>query len=159
MVAHNQGIGTAFNGQSGVLHILNAFQNDFATPALFNPFDITPIQARVKLLRCPGRQRAHVFDAADMPNDVAKLAICSAQHAQGPAGFGGDVEHVGQRQFGRRRQAILQVFMTLPQYLQIERNDQRRAVGSASAFNQAFNELAIAHDIELKPKWVPIGAL
>ncbi len=74
------------------------------------------------------------------------------QHAQAPARLGHQVEHVGQRRLGRRRQAVLQVLVALAEDLQVQRQHQRAAAGGLGAVDQALDEVAVAHHVELEPE-------
>jgi hypothetical protein len=57
-------------------------------------------------------------------DDVAEGAALGAQHAQAPARLGGQVDEVGQRGLGGRRQAVLDVLVALAQDLQVQRELQ-----------------------------------
>jgi hypothetical protein len=80
-----------------------------------------------------------------------------AQHAQAPARLGRHVEDVGERQLGRRRQAVLDVLVALAEDLQVQREHQRRAAGGLGAVDQAFDEAAVAHHVQLEPERVPLS--
>ena len=106
MVRNDQCICARANRQARIFHILNAFKNELAAPALLDPFDIVPVESWIKLLCGPRRQRAHVVNTSDMAHDIAKLTTRCTQHAQGPAWLGGDIDDVRDREFGRCRQTI-----------------------------------------------------
>jgi hypothetical protein len=53
---------------------------------------------------------------------------------------------------GGRRQAVLDVLVALAQDLQIQRELQRRAVGGLGAVDQALDEVAVAHHVQLEPE-------
>ncbi len=78
--------------QLGVLHVLDALEDQLAAPALLDPLHVVPVQRRVELLARPLRQRTHVVDALHMAHDVAEAAALGAQHAQAPARLGRHVE-------------------------------------------------------------------
>ncbi len=155
VVADDQGVCTRLHRQAGVFHILNAFEDQLAAPALFDPLHIAPVQGGVKLRGGPGRQAAHVGHARDVAHDVAELATRCAQHAQSPAGLGGDVDHVFDGQLGRRGQAVFQVLVALAEDLQIEREHQGAAVGRLGAVDQALDEALVFHHVQLKPEALP----
>ena len=111
------------------------------------------------MLRGPCGERTHVFHAFDVAHDVAKIASRRTQHAQAPTGFRHHIDDVGEREFGWSRQAIFDVFVTLAEDLQIERDLQCRAVGRFRTVNQALNEIPIPHHIDLKPKWMTVCRL
>src|SRR5215211_3751367 len=74
------------------------------------------------------------------------------EHAEAPLGLGHHVQDVLDRQFRRRGQTVLEVLMALALYLQIERENQGRAVGSLGPIDQALDELPVLHHVELKPE-------
>ena len=152
MVGDDQRIGARPHRQLGVAHILNAFEDELAAPAVFDPLHIAPVERRVELFGRPFAERAHVAHAAHMADDVAKLASGRAQHAQRPARLGGDVQDVGDGQLGRGREAVAQVFVALTQDLQVKREHQGAAVGGFGAVDQALNEGAVFHHVQLKPE-------
>ena len=94
-----------------------------------------------------------------MADDVAELAPLGPQHAQRPARLAGDIDQVGQRHLGWRRQAVFEVLVALSEYLKVERDHQCRAMGRLGPVDQALNEAAVFHHIQLKPKWVAAGGL
>ena len=53
MVRDDQRIGARGDGQSGIFLVENAFNDELATPALFDPFHIAPIELGVKLFGSP----------------------------------------------------------------------------------------------------------
>jgi hypothetical protein len=136
----------------GILDVHDALEDELATPALFDPLDIGPVERGVELLRRPRRQAAHVGHAFDVPHDVAELPPWRAQHAPAPTRLGHHVQDVGQGQFGRCRQTVFQVLVALTQNLQVQRQHQRTTTGGLGAVDQARDEVAVAHHIELKPK-------
>ncbi len=81
-----------------------------------------------------------------------------AQHAQAPARLGHHVQHVGDRQLGRSRQAVPQVLVALADDLQVQREHQRGAVRRLRAVDQAFDEIAVAHHVQLEPERVVVRA-
>ena len=87
-----------------------------------------------------------------MAVDVAELAARRGQHAGYPTRLGGQVDEVGDGRFGRGGEAVLDVLVPLSQDLQIQRDDQRAAAGGLGAVDQAFDEVAVAHHVELKPE-------
>ncbi len=87
-----------------------------------------------------------------MTHQVAEGAAPGAQHAQAPAGLGGEVDHVAQRRPRRRGQAVLQVLVALADHLQVEREHQRAALRDAGALDHAGHRLAVAHHVELEPE-------
>ena len=87
-----------------------------------------------------------------MAHDIAKLASLCTQHAHAPTGLGHEVDDVGDGGFGWRGQTVFDVFVTLSQDLQIQRQYQSRATRHLGAFNQTGHKLAVTHDIKLKPK-------
>ena len=58
----------------------------------------------------------------------------------------------GMRQLGRRAQAVLQVLVALAEDLQVERQHQRAALRGLGAVDQALDEVAVAHHVELEPE-------
>jgi len=152
VVGDDECVGARLHGQLGVAHVLDAFEDELATPAFLDPLHIAPVQRGVELAGRPARQTAHVAHAADVAHDIAKLAPWCAQHAQRPAWLGGDVDHVFDGQLGRRGQAVAQVFVALPQNLQVQREHQGAAVGGFGAVDQALDEGAVFHHVELEPK-------
>ena len=92
-----------------------------------------------------------------MADDVAKLASFCAQHAKRPARLGGDVDHVGNGQFGRGAQAIANILVALSEDLQVECEHQSRALRCPGAFDQPFDEAAVFHDVQLKPERMAAG--
>ena len=159
MVGHDQRVSAAVHCQPGIFNVLNALQDQLAAPALLDPLHVAPIQCGVELLRRPFRQGTHVFHAFHVAHDVAEAAAPGAQHAQAPTRFGHHVGNVGQRQLGGGRQAVLQVFVALAKNLQVQREHQRRASGCFGAVNQAFDEIAVLHHVQLKPERVSPRAL
>jgi hypothetical protein len=97
--------------------------------------------------------------ALGMADDVAEAAALGAQHAQAPARLGGQVDEVGERGLGRRGQAVLDVLVALAQDLQVQRQHQRRAVGGLGAVDQALDEVAVAHHVQLEPERVAARVL
>ena len=87
-----------------------------------------------------------------MTHDVAKFAARRAQHAQSPAWLGSDIDDVRNREFGRCRQTIFQIFVALSQNLQIERQDQGFAISGFGSVNQALDKATVFHHVQLKPK-------
>jgi hypothetical protein len=128
------------------------FEDELAAPALLDPLDIGPAQARIELAGGPDAERAHVLDALDVADDVAEDPPLGAEHAQAPARLGQQVEHVGEGRLGRRRQAVLDVLVALAEDLQVERQDQGAAVRRLGAVDQPADEVAVAHHVELEPE-------
>ena len=94
-----------------------------------------------------------------MANDVAELSARRAQHIQGPAGLEGDVDEVGQRGLGRCAETVFQILVALAQDLQVQRQHQRRAVSRTGTLDETLDEVAVLHDVELKPERMAIRAL
>ena len=86
------------------------------------------------------------------PTMLPKVRRLRAQHAQAPARLGRQVEEVGERRLGRRGQAVLEVLVALAEDLQVERQHQRAALRGAGALDQALDEVAVAHHVELEPE-------
>ena len=152
MVADDQRIGAGVGGEARVLGVHDPFQDQRAAPALLDPLDVAPIQPRVELLGGPAAQRAHVLHALDVADDVAELASLRAQHVPAPARLECEVDQILEGRFRRRRQPVLQVLVALPEDLQIQRQHQRRAARGLRAVDQPFDEVAIAHHVELEPE-------
>ena len=57
VVAHDECIGTAVDGQARVFGVHDALEDQLAAPAFLDPLHITPVELRVELLRRPRRQR------------------------------------------------------------------------------------------------------
>ena len=93
-----------------------------------------------------------------MADDVAELAPLGAQHAQAPARLGRHVDEVGNGQLRGSAHAVFQVLVALADDLQVQREHQRRAFGGLGAFDQAFDEIAVADHVNLKPERVVAGA-
>jgi hypothetical protein len=66
---------------------------------------------------------------------------------------------LAERRLGRRRQAVLDVLVALAEDLQVQRDHQRRAAGRLGAVDQALDEVAVAHHVQLEPERVVVGAL
>src|SRR5207244_1069599 len=81
-----------------------------------------------------------------------ELAPPGPEHGQAPARFGGEVDQVCERGPGRRAQPVLQVLVPLRQDLQIERQHQRGAAGGSGALDQALDEPAVPHHVQLEPE-------
>ena len=145
--------------QPRIFRLHDALDDQLAAPVALDFGHIVPAQRRVELLGGPGGERADIADAAGVADDVAEGAALRTQHTQAPARLGGQVDQVGQRGLGRGAQAVLDVLVALAQYLQVQREYQRRAVGGAGAVDQAKHEIAITHDVELEPEWVAAGGL
>jgi hypothetical protein len=90
----------------------------------------------------------------DVAHDVAELPALGARHAQAPVRLGEQVRDGRQRGLDRHRQAVLQVLVALRQDLQVQRQHQRRAFGGLGPLDQALDEGAVAHHIELEPERV-----
>src|SRR5260370_18665004 len=88
-----------------------------------------------------------------MPDDVAESAPRGGEHATATAGFGREVHEVRERQFGRRRQAVLDVLVALTEDLQVERKHQGAALRCPGTLYQPLDEIAGAHTVELEPEW------
>ena len=78
-----------------------------------------------------------------MAHNVAEAAAFCAQHAESPTRLGGHVDHVGNGQLWRCRQAVFQVFMALAEDLQIKRDDECRAIGCFGPVNQPLNKVTV----------------
>ena len=87
-----------------------------------------------------------------MPDDIAKAAPLGTQHAHHPARLGHHVENVRQGQLGWRGQAVDQVFVALPQNLQIQGQHQCIHPGSLGTLDQLLDKTAVAHYIQLEPE-------
>src|SRR5262249_48154092 len=138
----------------GILDIEDALEDQLAAPALLDAFDVVPIEGGVELLGGPSRQLTRVLDALGVTDNVAKGAALGAEHAQPPARLAGDVDDVAERHLRRRAETVFNVLVALPEDLQVEGQHQRRAAGGLGALEQAIDEVAIAHDVELKPEWL-----
>ena len=152
VVAHHDGVGAGGHGQARVFGIDNAFEDQLAAPALLHPGNVSPGQARVELAGGPVRERAHVFHALHMADDITELPALGTQHFPAPGRLGGEVENVGQCGFWGGGEAVLQVLVALADHLQIKREHQGFALGGLGAVDQAGNEVAVAHHVELEPE-------
>src|SRR5450755_240540 len=125
MIADNQRVGPGRHRKPGILDVEDALEDQLATPALLDPLDIIPVEARVELIVRPVGQRSDVGHALDVADDVAKLVLARTQHAEAPARLGHHVEEVRDGQPGRGTESVLQVLVALAEYLQVEREYQR----------------------------------
>src|SRR5262249_47495622 len=152
VVGDDDRVGAGLSGELRIYGIEYALEDELAAPAVFEALHVVPIERRVELLGGPGRERAHVRHALDVTDDVAEGSALGAQHAQPPARPHGDVENVGQGHPWRCGQPVLYVLVALAQDLQVEREHERRAAGGLGPVDQAINELAVPHYVELKPE-------
>ena len=152
MVADDDGISPAGHGESGVFHILYAFENQLAAPLLLDPLNVGPGKARVKLLVGPCRQGVHVAHFLDVSDQVAKTVAACAQHAQAPARLGQEVDDVGDGGPRRGGQAIFQILVALADHLQVKGEHQRAAPSHPGALDHGGHCIAVAHHVELKPE-------
>ena len=132
---------------------MDALEDQLAAPALLDPLDVVPVQRAGRTARRSRRDSEPMsLDALDVADDVAEAAPLGAQHAQAPARLGRQVDDVGERRLGRRGQAVLQVLVALAEDLQVEREHQRAALRGLGAVDQALDEVAVAHHVELEPE-------
>ena len=75
MVADDQRICTAIECHPCVIDILNPFQDQLATPKFFDPGYIIPVQTWIKLRGSPFAELAHIADALNVTDNIAKLTI------------------------------------------------------------------------------------
>ena len=101
MIADDQSIGSATECHSRIFDVLNTFQNQLAAPKFFNPGNVIPIQARVKLRGGPLAEFAHIADTLHVANDITKLAIFSTKHPHRPAWLGSNIDQICQSHLGR----------------------------------------------------------
>lgn len=135
-----------------VRRIQNAFDDQFPTPAFPDPFQVLPTERGIELFDGPGRHGLDVLDAVGVADDVPERTPGGTQHLQAPARPGGQVEQVAQRGAGRGRQAVLDVFVTLPGQLEVQSDHQGRTTSLACAVDQPPDEIPVSHHIELEPE-------
>src|ERR1700722_20520141 len=153
MVRHDEGRRAAPGGGARILGVKNAFKDELARPQALDPFDVLPTQRRVKLAGDPHRERIDVlFVAADIAGEIAERSASRARHARQPCRLAGDVENLAGGPFRRDRHAVLDVAMTLPEYLQIDGEHERATFGGSRPLDQRTRKAAILHDVDLKPK-------
>ena len=87
-----------------------------------------------------------------MADDIAQLVAFGLRHLVTPSRLGEQIQHGFYCGFGRRRQAIFDVFVTLPHDLQIGRQNQRAATDFFGAVDELLHEYTVTHHVKLKPQ-------
>ena len=107
--------------------------------------------ARVELLRGPGPSDDMSPHALDVADDIAETAALRAQHAKAPARLGHQVDEVGQVGLGGADRPFFRSLWRWPRFAG-PASAPGAAVGGACALDQAVDELAVAHHVELEPE-------
>ncbi len=87
-----------------------------------------------------------------MAHDIAEGAAVGADHLERPGPLRRQIEQNRRCQFGRGREAVLQVLVPLAEDLQVQRDHQRVAAGVLSPLNDVVSELFVPHHVELEPE-------
>ena len=95
MVRDDERIRAGVCSEACIALIQYSFDDELAAPAFFDPFDITPIQARIKLLGSPRRQGRHIAYASSVTHNIAKGSALRHSHAKTPTGLGHHINNVG----------------------------------------------------------------
>src|SRR5262249_60200256 len=83
---------------------------------------------------------------------MAEAPALARHDVERPAGLGQDVERGAPGEPRRYRQSVLQIAVTLPLDLQVERKDERRTLRALRALDERGGEAAVAHHVELEPE-------
>jgi hypothetical protein len=137
-----------------IFRVQDAFQDQLAAPAILDPLDVVPTELRIKLLGNPQRDRAHVVGPRRMSHDIAEGPSAGPKHAEAPSRFRRDVENIGKRELWGSGEAVLDVAMALSDDLEIKGKNQRRTPRRLCTVDQTPDEVAILHNVELKPEWL-----
>ena len=87
-----------------------------------------------------------------MAHDVAKKASFRAKHAKAPLNLS---HHVCDRfhcQLGRSGEAVFEVFVTLSEELQIDRDHGGRTIGGFCTVKEALHEVIVFERVNLHPE-------
>ena len=125
MVADDECICTRVDGSFRVLSIHDAFENQLAIPARFDPRHIVPSQAGIKLVVDPSGISCQVHFLIGMANDISEMPPGSLQHIPPPAKLGAQICDGAKVETGWNTQAVFDVDVSLANHLQIQRQYQR----------------------------------
>ena len=149
-------VGAAVDGEPRVLDVQDALEDQLAAPALLDPLDVGPGQRAGRTAR---RSMPTATTCRRRPwrgrRCCRSCAACVPSMPRHQRGLVARLSRLRERRLGRRGQAVLQVLVALAEDLQVERQHQRRAVGGLGALDQALDEVAVAHHVELEPERLP----
>ena len=133
MVGHHQGVAPHSDQALSIVLPMNAFNNEFARPAVAHFSHAAPVKARVVSFThrrcqsfCRGRELVQVFKVDQFGQTVD-------QHVPCPAGSTGKVQHIAWRVAKRNRKMVAHVPLALAAHRQVQCDDQGLKVCSQSA--------------------------
>ena len=87
-----------------------------------------------------------------MADNIAKGTALGVQHMPAPLRAQREIHHIEQCRFRRRGKAVFNIAVALAEYLQIGRQNQRRAIRRFRPLDEVFHKFAVTHHIQLEPE-------
>ena len=152
MIGDDHRIGARLHGQLGIFRLHDALDDQLAAPAVLDPFDVVPAQARIELAGGPFREGTQILGILHVAGDIAEGMAPGLEHAGTPAPLGGQIEHGRHGGARGHAQAVDQVLVALADDLQVSGEYQRGTLRCLGAIDQPPDIILVTHHVKLEPE-------